>query len=82
MRSSEVADQIERLSHESKIEAMHNMFNLTANLKQNVPLHGYIEKIASNSPYYKLASIHSRRAGSNDSRMNTPNVPYLNAGLS
>mgnify|MGYP006952876485 FL=1 len=77
MRSSEVADQIERMSQDSKIEAMHNMFNLTASLKQNVPLHGYIEKIASNSPYYKLASIQSRRGGSSDSRIKTPNVPQI-----
>ena len=78
MRSSELADQIERISQESKIEAMHNMFNLTANLKQNVPLHSYIEKIASTSPYYKHASAQSKRNGSNDSHFNTgasPNIP-------
>ena len=64
---NEVADYIEKISLDSKIEAMHNMFNLTSNLKQNVPLHGYIDKVASTSPYYK-GTLTNRRNASNESK--------------
>jgi hypothetical protein len=53
------------------------MFNLTSNLKQSVPLHGYIDKIASNSPYYKArkgmkGQLNTRRRDGSNETMITP----------